>query len=51
MQNIEGHRSREKIGSLTLPDCLHFWLQQDLLLKVDNLALISVDDIERGVDN
>ena len=38
-------------GGLTLSDSLHLWLQQDLLLEVDDLALISLYDLKRRIDN
>ena len=38
-------------GRLTLSDNCHLGLQQNLVLEVDDLALVCVYDLERRVDN
>lgn len=47
----EENRIREMKGVLTLPDSLHLWLQQNLVLEVDDLAVVSVYDLKRRVDD
>ena len=48
LRDAEAERMGER---LTLPDRLHLWLQQDLLFKVDDLALISVYDLKGRIDD
>ena len=44
-------RNDEAKGKLTLSDNCHLGLQQNLMLEVDDLALVRVHDLQRRVDN
>lgn len=38
-------------GNLTLPNSRHLGPQQDLVLEVDDLALVRVYDLQSRIDN
>ena len=44
-------RQNEGEGKLTLPNGSHLGLQKDLVLEVDDLALVRVYDLQHGIDN
>ena len=39
------------LGKLTLPNSRHLGFQQNLVLKLDDLALVRVYNLQHGVDN
>jgi len=44
-------RNDKAKGKLTLSDDSHLGLQQNLVLEVDDLALVRVYELQRRVDN